>query len=227
MNSTQSIAAVRLRPGSPAWTGLAQLLHPISKGKKTHPREGVAPVLKQWTSLSGRTKRPDLLVLDFDRDKAIVRSRFFEKFPLGNAILAQPDVHERLRDLTNDAQDVGALLPRALKMAHDDRSPAFALADATSEYWTITEPHFLRWLDVVGSVEEWTATTEQQADLARAEMSRAMRTTVLKLFDQHVALSEFDPRKQERIANSRRWLQRKLFPRARTQGSTKQEDAVE
>ena len=70
--NSQGIAAIRLSAERPAWTGLAQLLRPLSKdrkAKKEHPCEVPAPVVTQWKKLASRSKRPRLLVLDFVRDK--------------------------------------------------------------------------------------------------------------------------------------------------------------
>ena len=140
--NSQGIAAVRLSADRPAWTGLAQLLSPLSKakGKKEHPREGPALVLQQWKTLETKTKRPRLLVLDFDRDKANVKGRFFEAFPLTDHLLGNPDVVGHLRALIDDAQNVRFSLVKALIGAHDDRKQGgLALADAEASFWTASE----------------------------------------------------------------------------------------
>ncbi|MCK6591224.1 MAG: type I-E CRISPR-associated protein Cse1/CasA, partial [Polyangiaceae bacterium] len=95
----KGIRAVRLNTERPIWTGLAQLLNPIShpRAKKAHPLEGPAPVLRQWKNLGNNMKRLRLLVLDFDRDKANVKRRFFEAFPLTSDLLGNTDAVERLR----------------------------------------------------------------------------------------------------------------------------------
>ena len=58
---------------------------------KDHPREGPAPVLAQWKLMQGRPALPRLLVLDFNRDKANIKGRFFESYPLSDALLGQPE----------------------------------------------------------------------------------------------------------------------------------------
>ncbi len=50
---------------------------------------------------------------------------------------------------------------------------------------------------------------------ANDRMLGALRRTALHIFNQHAELSEFDPRKQERVAKQRRKLQGELWPRPR------------
>ena len=213
---SQGIAAIRLHAERPAWTGLAQLLDPLSRGnaKKKHPKEGPAPVLVQWLSLPERTKRPRLLVLDFKRDKANVKRRFFESFPLTDSLLGRRETIEQLRALVLDAQDVQRCLSKALTRAHDDRKQGgLALADAESSFWTNSEGAFLDWLATTTSIDETTEVGDAAAERTRKAMGEAIRRTALGIFDSHVTLSEFDPRKQERVAKARRNLGKALYPR--------------
>ena len=217
--NSQGIAAIRLSADRPAWTGLAQLLSPLSKAKvkKEHPREGPALVLEQWKTLETKTKRPRLLVLDFDRDKANVRGRFFEAFPLTDHLLGNPDVVGHLRALIDDAQNVRFSLVKALIGAHDDRKQGgLALADAEASFWTASEAPFLDWLAAVTAVEIWNDEADAHVEQVRQTMHTAMRRTALTLFNAHVSLSEFDTRKQARVAKSRRSLTNALYPRANT-----------
>ncbi|HEX9640775.1 MAG TPA: type I-E CRISPR-associated protein Cse1/CasA [Candidatus Krumholzibacteria bacterium] len=219
--NSQGIGAIRLNAERPAWTGLAQLLNPISKvkGATQHPREGPAPVLQQWKTLKTKTKRPRLLVLDFVRDKANVKRRFFEAFPLTDQLLGNPNTVERLRALIDDAQSVRLLLVKALTRAHDDRKQGgLALADAETSYWTASEAPFLDWLAAVTATA--TGEVESRVDQARQSTQTALRRTALAIFDAHVAISEFDPRKQELVAKARRTLINALYPRARTAATT-------
>lgn len=221
--NSQGIAAVRLSAERPAWTGLAQLLDPVSKGKsKTqHLREGPAPVLQQWKTLHTKTKRPRLLILDFDRDKANVKRRFFESFPLTEAVIGGREVIDRLRALVDDAQEVRFSLVKALTKAHDDRKQGgFALADAETTFWTSTEAPFLDWLATVTAVGTWSDEAEEAVEVARRTMRGAMRRTALNIFDAHVSLSEFDARKQARVAIARRNLNRALYPKPKTGSPT-------
>ncbi|CAN5192593.1 hypothetical protein BH09MYX1_BH09MYX1_46310 [soil metagenome] len=215
MNS-QGIGAVRLNAARPAWTGLAQLLRPLSKdSKKSHPRQGPAPVLEQWKKLGLKAKSPRLLVLDFDRDKANVRRRFFEAFPLTEHLLGNADAIERLRLLVTDAQDVRFALVRALTSAHDDRKQGgLALADAETAFWTASEAPFFDWLDEVVA-DDGTDAGGLRIDAARQTMTGGLRRVALAMFDEHVSISEFDPRKQARVANARRSLTRTLYPKPR------------
>ncbi len=218
--NSQGIAAVRLSGERPAWTGLAQLLSPLSKerkGKAQHPCEGPAPVLQQWKALGSRAKRPRLLVLDFDRDKANVKRRFFEAFPLTDQLLGDAETVGRLRSLVEDAQNVRFFLVKALTRAHDDRKHGgLALADAETSFWTTSEAYFLDWLSAVTAVDAWTDDTEASVELARHTMHAALRRTALGLFNAHVATSEFDPRKAAGVATARRSLAGNLFPRPKT-----------
>jgi CRISPR type I-E-associated protein CasA/Cse1 len=221
--NSQGIAAIRLSADRPAWTGLAQLLRPLSKArsKKEHPREGPALILQQWKTLQTKTKRPRLLVLDFDRDKANVKGRFFEAFPLTDHLLGNPDVVDHLRALLDDAQNVRFFLVRALTGAHDDRKQGgLALADAEVSFWTASEAPFLDWLAAVTAVETWNDEADARVEHARQTMHTAMRRTALTLFNAHVSLSEFDPRKQGRVAKARRSLTNALYPRANTARTT-------
>lgn len=214
--NSQGIGAIRLGADRPAWTGLAQLLRPLSKAKvkKEHPREGPAPVLQQWKSLSARTRSPRLLVLDFDRDKANVKRRFFEAFPLTEHLVGNAEVMARLRALVDDAQDVRYALVKALTAAHDARKHGgLALADAESAFWRASEPSFLEWLAVVARIEAWGEESDALVDAARARMASALRRTAASLFDAHVEVSEFDPRKQKQVAGARRSLFKALFRR--------------
>jgi CRISPR type I-E-associated protein CasA/Cse1 len=217
--NSQGIAAIRLSADRPAWTGLAQLLSPLSKAKvkKEHPREGPAPVLQQWKTLQTKAKRPRLLVLDFDRDKANVKRRFFEAFPLTDHLLGKPDVVDRMRALVDDARDVRFFLVKALTRAHDDRRQGgLALADAETSFWTASEAPFLDWLTAVTAVETWNDEADARVEHARQTMQTALRRAALTLFNAHVSLSEFDPRKQARVAKARRALTNALYPRAKT-----------
>ncbi len=217
--NSQGIAAIRLSATRPAWTGLAQLLNPLSKApkKQRHPREGPAPVLQQWKTLQTKTKRPRLLVLDFDRDKANVKRRFFEAFPLTDQLLGSSDTIDRLRALVQDAQDVRFSLVRALTRAHDDRKQGgLALADAETAFWTTSEPLFFDWLDQVVASDSGPQESDARVETARRAMAIALRRTATRIFDAHVAISEFDPRKQSRVANARRGLTKALYPRAPT-----------
>jgi CRISPR type I-E-associated protein CasA/Cse1 len=222
--NSQGIGAIRLNAERPAWTGLAQLLAPLAKEKRpTHPLEGPAPVLKQWKTLNFKVKRPRLLVLDFDRDKANVKRRFFEAFPLTDDLLGNPDAIARLRELAGDAQEVASALLQALIRAHDSQKRGgFALADARTSFWTASEVPFLTWLQAIVEVDEGSDAGEQKAQRAESDMREALRKTALSIFDAHAALSEFDPRKQERIARQRRRLRAELWPRPKPVASTAQ-----
>jgi CRISPR type I-E-associated protein CasA/Cse1 len=212
--NSQGIAAVRLNADRPAWTGLAQLLDPLTEGKKAHPSAGPAPVLQQWRTLAPRTKRPRLLVLDFQRDKANVKRRFFEAFPLTDHLVDSREAVDLLRALIKDAQDVHLALDRSLLRAHDDRKRGgLATSDARSAFWGATEGPFLDWLEAVTIEGEPTSAGDAVIELARQRMHSALRQTALALFDEHVAMSEFDLAKQERIAKARRQLRGALYPR--------------
>ena len=153
-------------------------------------------------------------MLDFDRDKANVKRRFFEAFPLTEHLLGNAEVVARLQALVDDAQDVRFALVTALTSAHDARKHGgLALADAESAFWTASEPSFLDWLSAVTSIETWTDESDALVDAARARMASALRRTAASLFDAHVELSEFDLRKQKQIASARRSLLKSLYPR--------------
>jgi CRISPR type I-E-associated protein CasA/Cse1 len=214
--NSQGIGAIRLNAERPAWTGLAQLLAPLSKAKtkKEHPLEGPAPVLTQWKSFGYRSKRPKLLVLDFDRDKANVRRRFFEAFPLTDDLIGNQAAVERLRLLVEDAQTVERTLVYALTRAHDgQKRGGFALADAQASFWSASEAPFLAWLGALVKVDEDSDAGEEEASRLAKTMNEALRRTASAIFDAHTALSEGDPRKQERIAKARRRLHGDLWPR--------------
>jgi hypothetical protein len=152
-----------------------------------------------------------LLVLDFDRDKANVKRRFFEGFPLTERLMADKETVEAIRDLARDAQDVRQALVKSLTRAHDTRKHGgLALADAESAYWGATEEPFLHWLEKVAVASD--ASDNELAE-ARAGMGRAIRRSALAIFDEHVSLSEFDPRKAEQVAGARRTLRRALYPK--------------
>ena len=218
--NSQGIGAIRLSAERPAWTGLAQLLNPLSnaKGRKDHPSAGPAPVLVQWKTLPTMEKRPRLLVLDFDRDKANVKRRFFEAFPLTAQLVGDADTIERLRALIDDAQTVQRSLAKALTRAHDDRKQGgLALADAESSFWSISEAPFLDWLAAVAAIDDRNDEAQHRVQEARQTMHDALRRTARRIFDEHVAMSEFDPRKQARIAKARRSLTKALYPRTASQ----------
>lgn len=218
--NSQGIAPVRLNAARPAWTGLAQLLDPLSKrgAKPAHPLEGPAPVLRQWKALGRERTGCRLLVLDFERDKANVKRRFFEAFPLTRDLLGRAEVVERLRGLVAETQDVAYALERALTRAHDDRRQGgLALADARSAFWASTETPFWGWLDSVIAADAETDAGWEQVEIVHSRMLALLRRTAVALFDLHAEMSEFDPRKQERVAKARRWLLRTIRPEAGTQ----------
>jgi CRISPR type I-E-associated protein CasA/Cse1 len=229
VNST-GIGSIRLSAEQPAWTGLAQLLDPVSKGKAKveHPREGPAPVLVQWRALGLKTKRPDLLVLDFDRDKANVKRRFFEAFPLTRDLLEGKEAVERLRALVADAQNVERALVGALMRAHDDRKAGgLALADAKSGYWSASEGPFLTWIAALVARDESEADADARIESAETTMRAALRKVALRLFDASAALSELDPRKAERVAAARRRLTKELWPRPADSAGTQTKKTLE
>lgn len=212
------IAPIRLNAQRPAWTGLAQLLAPISKDpRRTHPRAGTAPVLAQWRTLGRASKRLRLLVLDFDRDKANIRRRFFEAYSILDDFVGKSDVVERLRALSDDAQTVQRALDKALTRAHDDRKGGgFAAADATAKFWSETERFFGAWLDAVVAIDGESDEGWERAQAVQRDMEQTLRRAAVAIFDTHAALSEFDPRKQERIAKARRGLRSALWPKPKT-----------
>ena len=225
--NSQGIGAIRLNAERPAWTGLAQLLDPRSKSKarSKHPLEGPAPVLTQWKTLGYKTTRARLLVLDFDRDKASVKQRFFEAFPLTIDLLQNPDAVDRLRLLVSDAQRTESALVKALTRAHGrSKLGGLALADARSSFWAASERPFLTWLAATVALDEGNDEWER-VNREQGEMLKALRGTALSIFDAHAALSEFDPRKQELVAKARRWLHRALWPR--TTESVANREAIE
>jgi CRISPR type I-E-associated protein CasA/Cse1 len=214
--NSQGIAAIRLNAEQPAWTGLAQLLHPVSKhkAKKEHPSEGPAPVLQQWKTLGwrGTEATPRLIVLDFERDKAIVKRRFFEFYPLTNTLLASTDLLELLRSLVDDAQQVQRRLNKALVSAHDDqRRGGFSLREAETSFWRDSEPAFHRWLAGTASFAEWTDAAACHVQEMSAGMKANIRRSAVSIFDAHVEISEFDPAKAGRIAKARRSLKADLY----------------
>ena len=206
--NSQGIGAIRLNAERPAWTGLAQLLDPLStvKGNKAHPSAGPAPVLQQWKALHTSGKCPRLLVLDFDRDKAKIKGRFFEAFPLTEQFLHNPNSIDRLRALVDDAQSVEKYLIRALTSA------GFARAEAKTSFWIASEAPFLDWLARVTAVDAWDNAVVHNIDDARRSMEDALRRIARTVFDAHVAVSEFNPHKQERVAKARRRLIMLLYP---------------
>lgn len=207
---SQGIGVVRLNAKRPSWTGLAQLLEPLSKvPKRKHPREGPALVLQQWRTLARKDKRPRLMVLDFDRDKANVKKRFFEAFPLTELLLHDRDSIERLRALSSDAQEIRTALVKALVAARGgQRRDGFSLADADAAFWSASEGPFVRWLDGIVS-----GGAEQETERASEAMHRELRAVALRIFDAHVSLSEFDLRKQKSVAKARLGLAQKLHSR--------------
>jgi CRISPR type I-E-associated protein CasA/Cse1 len=221
--NSQGIGAIRLSAERPAWTGLAQLLAPLSKvkGRKEHPLEGPAPVVRQWKDLGFRTKRARLIILDFDRDKANVKRRFFEAFPLSDDLVGNKNVLERLRSLIDDAQEIERSLHYALVRAHDDhKRGGLALADARTAYWGATEAPFLEWLSALLALDESTDVGEVAASRLETRMREALRRRAAALFDEHAALSELDPRKQKRVAKARRRLRAELWPRPKESASS-------
>ncbi|MCE9574550.1 MAG: type I-E CRISPR-associated protein Cse1/CasA [Deltaproteobacteria bacterium] len=215
--NSQGIGAIRLSAEQPAWTGLAQLLQPVSKGKtkKEHPSEGPALVLQQWKTLGWRGARsvPRLIVLDFDRDKANVKRRFFESYPLSNILVSNPELLELMRAIVDDAQAVQRRLAKALVVAHDDqRRGGFALREAETSFWRDSEPAFFAWLASAASLDAWTDEAALRVQTLAAAMKAHVRRAALGIFDAHVEISEFDPAKAKRIAAQRRALRSDLYP---------------
>jgi CRISPR type I-E-associated protein CasA/Cse1 len=213
------LAPLRLTPGQPAWTGLAQLLRPVSKhsAKAKDPNEGPALVLQQWWQLKPSAKAR-LIVLDYPgRDKAKLGSVLYERFPLSHALERAKD---ELHRLTDDAETVAQRLKQALTQAHDDQKRGgFATADAVSRFWTETEPLFVRWVEIVGDLEA----PDQRVEDAHTQASRGARKAALRIFNEHVALSEWHLGKQERIATARRRLVGQLFGTSSTTAPAQRE----
>lgn len=214
--NSQGIAPIRLRADRPVWTGLAQLLQPLSRqGRKTvaHPRVGPAPVLVQWRLLPGRRKTPRMLVLDFNRDKANIKGRFFESYPLSDALVSKPNTVERMRLLIEDSESVAFTLGKELDRAHDDRGRGgFARPDALAAFWGSTEQPFVAWLSAMLKSEGDGVPDEAAVEASEVKMREALRRTAMQLFDTHAEFSEFDPRKQQQIAKARRRMRQRLWP---------------
>lgn len=210
VRKSTGVAPVRLPIGQPAWTGLVHLLSPLSRAKSAKKiesgLEGPALVLQQWWKMASSSKRkPRLIVLDYPgRDKAKLKAVLYESFPLTGAV---GRTIEPLRLLTQDTEDVLKQLVRALKLAHDDlKRGGFAIADATARFWRGTEDVFLAWLDVMSRDE-----ISDDDSIAIERLTREkIRRSALELFDEHVAVSEWEPRKQSRIARARQALRREL-----------------
>jgi len=210
----KGIAAVRLNTRRPAWTGLAQLLAPLSTRKVTiaHQLEGPAPVLGQWKDLNIRHRTLRLIVLDFERNKANVKRRFFEAFPLSTGLVDNGEHLALVRALTAETEEIAYALTKALTRAHDDRKlGGLALADAQSSFWTTSEAPFLDWLAEVVNADGETDAEWAQLQQSRTLVLNSLRRTAISLFNAHAALSEFDPRKQERVAKARRSLLKALW----------------
>jgi hypothetical protein len=103
---------------------------------------------------------------------------------------------------------------RCLKLAHDTRKVGgLALADAESMFWARSEPPFLAWLASEIRTDEDEEGDEREA--ARRRLKEVIRGCAIDIFDAHIEISEFDPRKQELIAKARRRLRAALFPPAK------------
>lgn len=214
--NSQGIAPVRLNVRRPAWTGLAQLLDPVSKSTSNikHPLEGPAPILAQWKALTVRDMTVRLLVLDFERDKANIKRRFFESFPLTHDLLQRGEVIERIRSLVEDAQRVESALAKSLTQAHDTRKAGgLAREDARASFWAASEAPFIDWLTALISLNDDSDADFQRAESYEATMRGNLRQTALAIFDAHAELSEFDPRKQGLVAKARRNLRNTLWPK--------------
>ncbi len=220
INST-GIGPVRFNADKPTWTGLAQVLFPVSKQKKQkeHPLEGAAKVLQQWRALDlpKKTVAPRLLILDFVRDNAIIKKRFFESFSLTHEFLANRDLVERIRELATETENIARRLGAALASAHDDRKAGgLSMADAKTNFWASTEAPFLDWLSKASQQKVVTDEDSQAIQVEREAVLNIFRRKAAALFDEHVEVSEFDPRKQKRVAAARRKLNRELWPKKAT-----------
>ncbi|MFZ5889556.1 MAG: type I-E CRISPR-associated protein Cse1/CasA [Myxococcota bacterium] len=209
--NTQGIGAIRLCADRPIWTELAQLLRPVSqatsKGKKIHPAEGPALVLQQWRALRRRDGSAKLIILDFERDKANVRARFFESTLANEQLLGNDEAIEKLRAVTEDAIDVLRSLTKALARARGERkTEGTSLADARAAFWCQIELPFFEWLGVLTQSQGRNGSPPTHADDAERALRTTMRSTALRIFDAHAALAEFDSRKQRAVAIARRLL---------------------
>lgn len=214
-SNSQGLGPIRLNAERPAWTGLAQVLSPVSKEprskRRRHPLQGPAMVITQWKHLPRSEGPVRMILLDFDRDKAIVRRRFFEAFSLADDLLDDEETIERVREVVNCAEDVERRLLFALSEAHDDRKAGgFSLSDARTEFWTATEKPFHDWLASVGGPDQ---PAEDRIASARSHLLQMMLRSAVSIFDSHVEISEFDPRKQEQIAKARKRLRSYLHYR--------------
>jgi CRISPR type I-E-associated protein CasA/Cse1 len=212
--NSQGIAAIRLNAERPVWTGLAQLLAPLSarKGKIAHPLEGPAPVLAQWKDLKHRIAALRLIVLDFVRDKANIKRRFFESFSLTSDLVAGHEFADVLRALVGETQEVASALEKALVRAHDDRRlGGLALAEARTAFWSSTEAPFMDWWATVVEVDHESDAGWSQLRDSRTLLVASFKRTALSIFNDHAEVSEFDPRKQKRVALARRTLIRALW----------------
>ncbi|MCK6589662.1 MAG: hypothetical protein L6Q76_18995, partial [Polyangiaceae bacterium] len=98
----------------------------------------------------------------------------------------------------------------------------FALSDARTSYWRASEAPFLSWLAAVVALDEGREGGEEEAERLEHAMRETLKKTASSIFDAHTALSEFDPRKQERIAKARRRLHGELWPKPKPTSKTTQ-----
>jgi CRISPR type I-E-associated protein CasA/Cse1 len=192
------LGPVHLDAERPAWTGLAQLLTPVSraKGKQPrvqHPRAGAAPVVQQWRTLRPETRaEAHLIVLDYERDKAVVRRRFFESYRLAD--LGDAAAVARIRARLDQAQDIERLLTWALSRASDKK---LDISSARTAFWMETEADFLEWL-YAGAPEV-------------EEAPERLRSLARRVFDREAQALE-RPSTYKDLVGARRWLTYQLWP---------------
>ena len=135
---------------------------------------------------------------------------------LGGVLAHDHGLHQIRSDRRFEDRLVDLFESRPLRAADGTFYRGLALADAETSFWTASEPSFLDWLATVTAVDTWTDEADALVEAARQTMHMAVRRAAQALFDAHVSLFEFDPRKQELVAIARRRLIRNLYPNTAT-----------
>ena len=170
--------------------------------KKTERLARPAPIVKQWRDRFSDLSAA-LVILDYASDKASIRGRLSEEFPL-SLRLTDPDLGDDVRRLTRFAEEALFLLEKHLRQARRKRAASkkdpwsIAWSDVASSFWQLTEPAFWTAFDVCAR-----SAGSGQIDEAKRAFYAQIESVGHTLFNIATSVYENDPASLAQIAKHR------------------------
>lgn len=207
-NARRRYSYRNFRSDRPSWTGLTDLLTETQGrgAKRGEKLARPAPVVRQWTERLDPGSGASLLVLDYSADKARIKGRISEAFPLSRRI-ADPDFAEYVRSLVERAEDVFDALDKALaevrRRGKNGKQKGYWFYDANAAFWQRSEWPFWEAFEagLTGDMDGYERFVEKVEFVA------------LDIFDRHASSSASDPQWIAHVVRARGRLLSRLAQR--------------